>query len=102
LFGTIAQSNGPRLVMLCIGCGLAMVLPLHVTVISTLINLLADPAFEQVASAEAARKLFLTQALVSAGLMTASAALLTGIYLFYLNLGRWFNRRNARHPLKQR
>ncbi|MGC1376035.1 MAG: hypothetical protein WA821_07435 [Anaerolineales bacterium] len=95
LFGTIAQSNGPRLVLLCVGCGLAMILPLHVVVVSTLVNLntlLAAPA----ASVEAARRLFLTQALVSAGLMTGSAALLTGIYLFYLNLGRWFNRRNAR------
>jgi len=94
-FGTIAQSNGPRLVLLCIGCGLAMILPLHVVVLSTLVNLntlLAAPA----APVEAARRLFLTQALVSAGLMTGSAALLTGIYLFYLNLGRWFNRRNAR------
>lgn len=99
LFGTIAQSNGPRLVMLCVGCGLAMILPLHVVVVSTLVNLnnlLADPAFGPV---EAARKLFLTQALVSAGLMTVSAVLLIGIYLFYLNLGRWFNRRNAPYKL---
>jgi hypothetical protein len=96
LFGTIAQSNGPRLVLLCIGCGLAMILPLHVVVLSTLVNLntlLAVPA----APVEAARRLFLTQALVSAGLMTVSAVLLTGIYLFYLNLGRWFSGRISRH-----
>ena len=96
LFGTIAQSNGPRLVILCIGCGLAMILPLHVVVISTLVNLLAVPTFGQAAPVEAARTLFLTQAQVSAGLMAASAVLLTGVYLFYLHLGRWFNRRNAR------
>ena len=39
-FGTIADSQGPRLVVLCIGCGLVMVLPLYVTVVSVLINLL--------------------------------------------------------------
>jgi hypothetical protein len=92
-FGTIAQSRGSRLAVLCLGCGLTMILPLHVTVVSVLINLnslLIDP--------QAARHLFLTQALVSSGLMTASAALLIVIYLFYLNLGRWFNRRVSPRP----
>ena len=99
LFGTIANSHGPRLVVLCIGCGLVMVLPLHVTVFSVLINLtslLADPAFAQPTTAEVARKLFLTQAMVSTFLMAISASTLTIIYLFYLNLGRWFNRWNSR------
>jgi hypothetical protein len=92
LFGTIAKSRGPRLAVLCIGCGLLMVLPLYVTVLSVLVNLLADPVFTQSAAVEAARKLFLIQALLSTGLMAVSAAILTGIYLIYLNLGRWFNR----------
>lgn len=101
LFGTIAASRGPRLVVLCIGCGLAMILPLHVTVFSVLINLnslLIDPAFTSSAPVEMARNLFLTQALVSSGLMVASAIVLTTIYLFYLNLGRWFNRQASRRP----
>jgi hypothetical protein len=99
LFGTIANSRGPRLVVLCIGCGLLMVLPLHIVLISVLVNLsnlIFDPAFAQLAPVDAARKLFLTQALVSTGLLSASAGLLSVMYLFYLNLGRWFNRWGSR------
>ena len=76
-----------------------MILPLHVVLISVLVNLtslLMDPTFAQLAPADAARKLFLTQALVSAGLMSVSAGLLSGLYLFYLNLGRWFSRLGSR------
>ena len=93
-FGTIADSPAQRLMALCIGCGLVMILPLHVTVFSVLINLtiLLGPAFLQSAPEELARKLFLTQALTSTGLGMASAAFLISIYLFYLNLGRWFKR----------
>jgi hypothetical protein len=80
-FGTIAASHGPRLVVLCIGCGLVMVLPLYVTVFSVLVNLL-NPSSD----------LFLTQALLSSGSIVAASAILTGAYLFYLNLGRWFKR----------
>lgn len=98
LFGTIASSRGPRLVVLCIGCGLVMFLPLYVVLISVLINLntlLVDPAATHLAPIELTRKLFLNQALVSSGLMTASATILSVIYLFYLNLGRWFSRVNS-------
>ncbi|HMB24147.1 MAG: hypothetical protein ACM33V_13085 [Chloroflexota bacterium] len=80
-FGTIADSHGPRLVVLCVGCGLVMVLPLHVTVFSVLVNLLNPPS-----------DLFRTQALVSGGLILGASAVLSGAYLFYLNLGRWFNK----------
>jgi hypothetical protein len=83
LFGSIADSHGPRLMALCTGCGLVMVLPLDVTVVSALINL------------SSAQNIFLTQALVSSGMATASIILLSVIYLFYLNLGRWFKRRRA-------
>jgi hypothetical protein len=83
LFGSIADSHGPRLVALCTGCGLVMVLPLHATVVSVLINL------------SSAQNIFLTQALVSSGMATASITLLSVIYLFYLNLGRWFKRLRA-------
>lgn len=103
LFGTIANSRGPRLVVLCIGCGLLMVLPLYVVVISVLVNLsnlIFDPSFAQLAPVDAARKLFLTQALVSTGVMSASAGLLSVMYLFYLNLGRWFNRWGARRSVR--
>ncbi len=98
LFGTIAASRGPRLVVLCIGCGLVMVLPLQVVVVAGLVNLnclLSNPVLAQSAPAEVARKLFLTQALVSSGLLIASAAALIILYLFYLNLGRWFSRQSS-------
>jgi hypothetical protein len=68
-------------------------------VFSVLINLnslLLDPALVQTIPKEVVRTLFLTQALVSSGLMAASAAVLTIIYLFYLNLGRWFSRWGSR------
>jgi hypothetical protein len=93
-FGTIADSHGARLIALCIGCGLVMVLPLHVTVTSVLLNLTI--CFGKSAPAEVARKLFLTQALASIGLAGVSIVLLIVIYLFYLNLGRWFKRQYLR------
>jgi hypothetical protein len=98
LFGTIAASHGSRLVTLCIGCGLVMVLPLQVSVFSILINLnhaLVYSPFSQ-PPPEVSWELFVTQALISAGVITASIILLTTIYLFYLNLGRWFNKWNSR------
>jgi hypothetical protein len=79
-FGTIADSSAPRLIVLCIGCGAVMLLPLYITVFSVLINL-TQP-----------RKFFLTQALTSTGLVIASIIILTAIYLLYLNLGRWFKK----------
>jgi hypothetical protein len=97
-FGTIANSHGPRLVVLCVGCGLVMVLPLYVCVAAPLINLtgvLADSS-RTVPALETLRQLFLTQALASLGMIGAAIAALTGLYLFYLNLGRWFKRWNSR------
>jgi hypothetical protein len=93
LFGSIAKSPASRLVVLCIGCGSVMVLPLYVSVLSLLINLanaLASPPFSQPIP-KVPWRLFLTQALVSTGVVAASIALLVIIYLFYLRLGRWFN-----------
>ncbi|MBI5954677.1 MAG: hypothetical protein HY865_23720 [Chloroflexi bacterium] len=83
LFGSIADSHGSRLMALCTGCGLVMVLPLHVTVVSALVNL------------SSAQNIFLAQALVSSGMAAAAVSLLSVIYLFYLNLGRWFKRQRA-------
>ncbi len=99
LFGTIAVSSGQRLVLLCTGCGLVMVLPMYVSVISVLVNLnhlLTDSTYLQ-PLAEVPWGLYLTQALVSLGIIIASITLLILIYLFYLNLGRWFSKRNKRH-----
>ena len=85
LFGSIANSVGTRLVVLCTGCGLAMVLPLYTCVIAVLINL----------RGLSPEHLFVTQGLMSLGLMAASVAMLSAIYLFYLRLGRWFSKRGS-------
>lgn len=87
LFGSIANSVAWRLVVLCIGCGILMVLPLYVVVISVLVNLnyLSGSSFPM--------GLFAAQALVSFGLMAASSGALILIYMLYLNLGRWFSRK---------
>jgi hypothetical protein len=93
LFGTIANSPVSRLVVLCMGCGLAMALPLHVSVFSVLINLtyvLANSTYLQPVP-QVTWRLFMTQALVSLGVIAASIGLLIIIYLIYLNLARQFN-----------
>ncbi len=87
LFGSIAGSVASRLIQLCIGCGLVMVLPLYITVISVLVNL------KYLYGAAAPAGPFAAQALVSIGLMAASSGVLILIYMVYLNLGRWFSRR---------
>ncbi len=98
-FGTIANSRGPRLAVLCAGCGLAMALPLYVTVLSVLVNLAGaapgSAAMPDPGTAGAWRP-FIIQALVSAGLSAAAFATLTTVYIFYLNLGRWFSKWNSR------
>ena len=96
LFGSISKSRGPRLAQLCIGCGLAMMLPLYTAVISVLINInsLATAGFSQ-AGGKIPWPLFLTQAGVSTGLCAAAVIVLILIYLFYLNMGRWFSKRNS-------
>jgi hypothetical protein len=89
-FGTIASSPASRLVVLCIGCGLAMVLPLHISVFSVLINLshaLIKPPVSQ-SIPESPWILLSAQGLISLGVMAASILLLTIIYLFYVNLAR--------------
>ena len=81
-FGSIARSRGPRLAVLCAGCGLLMVLPFYIVVAAPLINL-SQPAGD----------LYRLQALASTGLIVAASAALTGMYWFYLWLGRWYSRR---------
>lgn len=97
LFGTIARSKGPRLIVLCVGCGILMVLPLYITVISVLINLspLLDPTVFAIVPPGPWR-LFQLQALVSGSILTVAASFLSAIYIFYLNLGRWFSAWNAK------
>jgi hypothetical protein len=88
-FGSIADSDGPRLIVLCIGCGLLMFLPMYITVFSVLINLSQ--------STETVEKIFIMQALTSIGLAVTPMLGLIIIYLFYFNLGRWFKRIRLKH-----
>lgn len=90
-FGSISKSRGSRLFMLCIGCGLVMVLPLYTTVLSVLINI-NDQA---TAIGKSPWSLLLNHALASIGVMLVTVAALTLMYLFYLNLGRWFSRKKS-------
>jgi len=93
LFGSIAQSIAGRLVVLCIGCGLVMIWPLYIAVISILVNL--NFLMGTSAGSVSIWKLYVLQALTSLGLAAISISALVLIYMFYLNLGRWFNRRNT-------
>ena len=105
-FGSIAKSPGPRLVVLCIGCGIVMVAPLYVSVVAVALSLALIPvavmpmlvnapaasgpaAFSAVALVQ---RLYVAQAAAGLGLLAGAALVLTAIYLFYLSLGRWFNR----------
>ena len=94
-FGSIARSQGPRLVVLCIGCGLAMMAPLYVSVGAPVLSLwLMQMDLEQPAGAlnlaDSVQRLFGAHAVVSAGLIGGAAVVLVVIYLFYLWLGRRF------------
>ncbi len=99
-FGSIARSAGPRLVVLCIGCGIMMLAPVWVSPGAAALSLwllssspLAPTAWVQ--------QLYALQAALGLGLMTGAAAGLTAIYLFYLALGRWFHRAfSQRRPPK--
>jgi hypothetical protein len=96
LFGSIAGSKGPRLVVLCIGCGFLMVLPLYIAFMAPLINvsrLFGMDLFPWIP--ESPGRLFILHAMTSSGLMAVSAVVLSAIYLFYLSLGRWFRTWNA-------
>ena len=96
LFGSIATSSASQLVMLCTGCGLVIVLPIYIPVLSVLINLANLPAGKAyLVVPDLAWGLFLTQALVSVGLTAGVIVVLAAIYLFYMNLGRWFSQWNA-------
>jgi hypothetical protein len=98
LFGSIANSRGSRLVVLCVGCGLAMVLPIYVSVLSVLIYLrsVSIQVVMMQPLSDSAWNLFFTQALAGMGLNLLVIIILSLMYLFYLNLGRWFSQRIAK------
>ncbi len=98
LFGSIARSRGPRLVVLCLGCGLAVIAPLYVTVGAPVLSLmlmpsvLGGPGSAALEPASVVQRLFLAQAALGLGLLGGTALALIVIYLFYLWLGRRFSR----------
>jgi hypothetical protein len=96
-FGSVPKSNERRLLLLCTGCGLVMALPLYIPVFSVLVNLNACLAGSNVHGV--AWKLFMTQAAVSVGFITVIILALISMYMFYLNLGRWFSKWNAQRNL---
>lgn len=89
LFGSISNSQAPRLIKLCTGCGITMMLPLYVCVVSVLVNLGQGPhaTFGQLAP---------RQALTSIGMCVAGIGVLILIYMIYLRMGRWFNHRGQK------
>ena len=104
LVGSIARSRGPRLAILCAGCGLAMMSPAYVSVGAAVLSLVLIPlplmpVFAGALPAVAldpvmlVRRLYLGQAALGLGLTAGAAVVLTAIYLFYLWLGRRFARR---------
>jgi hypothetical protein len=96
LFGSIANSIAWRLVVLCAGCGIVMVLPIYVSVVSVLINLTGTMG--RVTTTQPVPvfiwKPFLNHALASIGAMAVIIFLFSVMYIFYLNLGRRFSARN--------
>ncbi len=88
LFGCIARSHAPRLVVLCLGCGLAMIAPLYVTVGAPVLSLTSmppvfgDPSGVILDPALVVQRLFLAQASLGLGLVGGTALVLVVIYLF--------------------
>jgi hypothetical protein len=91
-FGSIAASNAPRLIVLCVGCGQALALPIYVVIVSLLIDL--DHAQTKTIGA-IDWKVFLIQGLTALGLCAAAVTALVLIYMLYLNFGRWFSKRKG-------
>jgi len=90
LFGSIGESKASRLVVLCTGCGMAMMLPLNICMLSVLVNLrYAASAYKGV------WQLYVDQAAVSLSSIAAAIAALVLIYMVYLKLGRSFTKKKA-------
>jgi hypothetical protein len=105
-FGSIARSQARRLVVLCVGCGLAMMAPVYVSVGAAVLSLVLIPVTlmpvfvggsvaAAVNPAALVQRLFVAQAALGLGLMGGAALVLTIIYLFYLWLGRRFSRASS-------
>ena len=96
LFGSIADSQTPSLMILCIGCGVVMVLPFQVILFSVLINIISltsNPGLLQSGSSKAFWNLFSSHGIVTFGLIAVAITSLMVLYLFYLKLGVWFRKR---------
>jgi hypothetical protein len=75
-FGTIAEARLSQLALLCLGCGLAIGVPIYVTVGALLISLQGEG------------DLFLLQAAVGLGSSLVAGGVLTALYFLYWGLGR--------------
>jgi hypothetical protein len=107
LFGSISRSQGPRLVVLCLGCGLAVMAPAYVGVGAAALSLglmsmplqsvfLGGSVGTALSQAALVQRLYLAQPALALGLMGGAALALCVLYLFYLQLGRWFSQTVSR------
>lgn len=100
-FGSIGSSHAGRLITLCFGCGIVLVLPFSIPLISVLLNFAKmglfgnTPLFDQLSLGK--DSLALWQGLVNGGAMLAAGGVLSAIYLFYLFLGRKLGRGRAEY-----
>jgi hypothetical protein len=99
LFGSIARSKAWRLVTLCIGCGMAMVFPIYITVLAPLININTLSKIENVSVAGVSAHLYWLHIKTGMGLNLIVILVLSAMYIFYLNLGRWFYKKQTSDPL---
>ena len=94
-FGSIANSKAWRLVALCIGCGMAMVFPIYIAVLAPLINIntISTNTISIDLHTRQAQQLFWTHIKTSMGLNLIVMVVLSAMYIFYLNLGKWFRKK---------
>lgn len=91
-FGSIGSSHAGRLITLCFGCGIVLVLPFSIPLISVLLNFAKmglfgnTPLFDQLNLGKG--NLALWQGLVNGGLMVVLGFLLSMVYIFYYFLGK--------------
>jgi hypothetical protein len=91
----IANSKAWRLVTLCIGCGMAMVFPIYISVLAPLINInaISNNAGPIGLHTEQAEQLIWAHIKTGMGLNIIVILALSAMYIFYLNLGKWFQKR---------
>jgi len=94
LFGSIGNSHSGRLMVLCFGCAIVLVLPFSIPLITIWLSLNElnqigyAPLFDALGRGQFDLRFW--QILINGGLMLALGILLSAIYLFYLFLGRKF------------